>query len=82
MRPPPSERLRLYGLYKQAMEGDVDGVMERPTPAGLGLRGDDLQRESDTCDARNSQRGLPKTEAKRRYLETLLETMHRYASTG
>jgi hypothetical protein len=26
-RPPPSDRMRLYGLYKQAMEGDVDGVM-------------------------------------------------------
>lgn len=82
MRPPPSERLRLYGLYKQAMEGDVDGVMERPTPAGLGLRGDDLQRERDKWDAWNSQRGLSKTESKRRYIETLLDTMHRYATTG
>ena len=81
MRPPPAERLRLYGLYKQAMEGDVDGVMERPTPA-QGLRGEDLQRERDKWDAWNSQRGLSKTESKRRYIETLLDTMHRYATTG
>lgn len=29
-RPPPSDRLKLYGLYKQSMEGDVEGVMQRP----------------------------------------------------
>ncbi|RMZ87392.1 hypothetical protein DV736_g5380, partial [Chaetothyriales sp. CBS 134916] len=30
-RPPPSARLRLYGLYKQSMEGDVDAILPRPT---------------------------------------------------
>lgn len=29
-RPPSSARLQLYGLYKQSMEGDVEGVMSRP----------------------------------------------------
>ena len=29
-RPPARDRLRLYGLYKQSMEGDVAGVMARP----------------------------------------------------
>ena len=29
-RPPPAARLKLYGLYKQSMEGDVEGVMTRP----------------------------------------------------
>lgn len=29
-RPPPAARLKLYGLYKQSMEGDVEGVMKRP----------------------------------------------------
>ncbi|CRK26675.1 hypothetical protein BN1708_014636 [Verticillium longisporum] len=43
-RPPPSDRLRLYGLYKQAMEGDVDGVMERPA-AGAGLDAKELVAE-------------------------------------
>ncbi|KAI1851724.1 hypothetical protein JX265_010958 [Neoarthrinium moseri] len=79
-RPPPSDRLRLYGLYKQAMEGDVDGVMERPS-AGAGVDRDELQREKDKWDAWNAQRGLSRTEAKRRYIEALIETMHRYATT-
>ncbi|KAI0403480.1 acyl-CoA binding protein [Xylaria palmicola] len=79
-RPPPSDRLRLYGLYKQAMEGDVDGVMERPRP-GAGMSADELQREQDKWDAWNSQSGLSRTEAKRRYVEALIDTMHRYANT-
>ncbi|KAI9158495.1 Acyl-CoA-binding protein-like protein [Paramyrothecium foliicola] len=79
-RPPPSDRLRLYGLYKQAMEGDVDGVMERPMP-GPGVVEEELHRERDKWDAWNSQRGLSRTEAKRRYVEALIGTMHRYATT-
>lgn len=79
-RPPPSDRLRLYGLYKQAMEGDVDGVMERPT-VGPGATDQDVQRERDKWDAWNAQRGLTRTEAKGRYIEALIETMHRYANT-
>lgn len=79
-RPPPNDRLRLYGLYKQAMEGDVDGVMERPRP-GSGIDPDELQRERDKWDAWNSHSGLSRTEAKRRYVEALIDTMHRYAHT-
>ncbi len=79
-RPPSADRLRLYGLYKQAMEGDVDGVMERPSAAG-GVAVEDLGRERDKWDAWNSQRGLSRTEAKRRYIEALIETMHKYATT-
>ncbi|KAL3421296.1 Autophagy-related protein 37 [Phlyctema vagabunda] len=78
-RPPPSDRLRLYGLYKQAMEGDVDGVMERPEKGDL--EGDELKRERDKWDAWDAQRGVSRTEAKRRYIEALIETMHKYAST-
>ncbi|KJZ80366.1 hypothetical protein HIM_00216 [Hirsutella minnesotensis 3608] len=80
-RPPPSDRLRLYGLYKQAMEGDVDGVMEQPTSVP-GLTAEELQRERDKWHAWNSQKGLSRTEAKRRYVEALIETMHRYANTS
>ena len=87
-RPPPSDRLRLYGLYKQAMEGDVDGVMERPLSfrdgeegKENGLEGDELKRERDKWDAWDAQRGVSRTEAKRRYIEALIETMHKYAST-
>ncbi|KAI0161241.1 acyl CoA binding family protein [Xylariaceae sp. FL1272] len=79
-RPPPTDRLRLYGLYKQAMEGDVDGVMERPRPGSM-ADGTELQREKDKWDAWNTQTGLSRTEAKRRYIEALIETMHRYATT-
>lgn len=62
------------------MEGDVDSVMERPT-AGAGMAVEELQREKDKWDAWNSQSGLSKTEAKRRYIEALIGTMHRYATT-
>lgn len=65
------ERLKLYGLYKQAMEGDVAYVQERPT-------NDD--KELDKWDAWNSNTGLSRTQAKRQYIETLIYTMHEYAS--
>ncbi|KAK4120819.1 acyl-CoA binding protein [Parathielavia appendiculata] len=82
-RPPPSDRMRLYGLYKQAMEGDVDGVMERPTTSSATGAGssEEIVREQDKWDAWNSQKSLSRTEAKRRYVEALIETMHKYAST-
>lgn len=35
-RPPPSDRLKLYGLYKQSMEGNVEGMMKRPEGLGPG----------------------------------------------
>ncbi|KAF8246687.1 acyl-CoA binding protein, partial [Wilcoxina mikolae CBS 423.85] len=73
-RPPPEARLRLYGLYKQSMEGDVERVMPRPPPdAGNAT-------EIQKWDAWYAQRGLSKTEAKRRYIVTLIETMHASAS--
>ena len=73
-RPPPNDRLRLYGLYKQSMEGDVDGVMERPSSKSPGLSPEEVKRERDKWDAWNSQKGISKTEAKRRYIEALIET--------
>ncbi|EGE03266.1 ACB domain-containing protein [Trichophyton interdigitale] len=73
-RPPTADRLKLYGLYKQSMEGDVEGVMDRPV-------GDaDVQAEKEKWDSWYAQRNLSRTEAKRRYITTLIETMHRYAS--
>lgn len=81
-RPPPGDRLRLYGLYKQAMEGDVDGVMERPSSVGEKDEDpEDIKRDRDKYDAWDAQKGISRTEAKRRYIEALIETMHRYAST-
>lgn len=64
------------------MEGDVDGVMERPSSqTSSGPSGDELKRERDKYDAWDAQRGISRTEAKRRYIEALIDTMHRYAST-
>lgn len=62
------------------MEGDVDGVMERPA-AGSGMSADELQREKDKWDAWNLQKGLGRTESKKRYIEALIDIMHRYATT-
>ncbi|KAL5342347.1 acyl CoA binding protein-domain-containing protein [Aspergillus crustosus] len=74
-RPPAAERLKLYGLYKQSMEGDVEGVMDRPVGNTA-----DVYMECEKWDAWFAQRGLSRTEAKRRYITTLVETMQTYAS--
>jgi acyl-CoA-binding protein len=64
------------------MEGDVDGVMERPMSVGDGeTEEEDVRKDRDKYDAWDAQRGLSRTEAKRRYIEALIETMHKYAST-
>jgi acyl-CoA-binding protein len=63
------------------MEGDVDGVMAYPSTSSVGLTSEEVQRERDKWDAWNSQKGLTRTEAKRRYIEALIEIMHRYATT-
>lgn len=64
------------------MEGDVDGVMDRPgIPGGAYARDEDTIREQEKWDAWDAQKGVSRTEAKRRYIEALIETMHRYAST-
>ncbi|KAA8898488.1 hypothetical protein TRICI_006550 [Trichomonascus ciferrii] len=69
-RPPAETRAELYGLYKQATEGDVDGLMERPA-------GDELSERK--WDAWKSFEGLKPTEAKKRYITLLIETMRSYA---
>jgi acyl-CoA-binding protein len=63
------------------MEGDVDGVMERPGPDAYGRVDEDTIREQEKWDAWDAQKGVSRTEAKRRYIEALIETMRRYAST-
>ena len=80
-RPPTADRLRLYGLYKQATEGEVDGVMERPGGHNGYAKDEDTLREQQKWDAWDAQKGLSMGEAKRRYIEALIETMRRYAST-
>ncbi|CAG8908229.1 unnamed protein product [Penicillium egyptiacum] len=56
-------------------EGDVEGVMDRPignTP--------EVHAECEKWDAWYAQRDMSRTEAKRRYISTLINTMHEYAS--
>lgn len=120
-RPPPSARLRLYGLYKQSMEGDVLAILPRPTLpppspalndssspsettkntpatsnngnqnnnnnanavhryASRDLRTREAQAEIEKWDAWHACAGMTRTEAKRRYISTLIETMKEYAS--
>ncbi|KAI1615829.1 acyl CoA binding protein-domain-containing protein [Exophiala viscosa] len=97
-RPPPSARLRLYGLYKQSMEGDVESILPRPTLptvspdpnssksnnvhryASRDLRMREAEAEIEKWDAWHSCAGMSRTEAKRRYISTLIETMKEYAS--
>ncbi|KAK7902604.1 hypothetical protein LTR67_002250 [Exophiala xenobiotica] len=97
-RPPPSARLRLYGLYKQSMEGDVESILPRPTLpsvspdpnnsksnnvhryASRDLRIREAEAEIEKWDAWHSCAGMSRTEAKRRYISTLIETMKEYAS--
>ncbi|KAF2003073.1 hypothetical protein P154DRAFT_552751 [Amniculicola lignicola CBS 123094] len=74
-KPPSATRLKLYGLYKQAMEGDVEGIMDRPEGSG-----EDVSRAREKWDAWKQQSALSRTEAKRRYITTLINTMHQYAS--
>lgn len=94
-RPPSSDRLKLYGLYKQSTEGDVEGLSQRPDgsdPEAVTERDKWCstlceQHEGEAVkltqhrDAWHAHHGLSRTEAKRRYISTLIETMHRYATT-
>jgi hypothetical protein len=53
------------------MEGDVVGIAERPQAEG---------EEQDKWNAWQCQAGVTRTEAKRQYIELLIETLHEYAS--
>lgn len=74
-KPPLSDRLQLYGLYKQAMEGDVRYIQDRPTGDTEHIR-----KDQDKYDAWASNAGMSRTEAKKAYIEALIGTMHTYAS--
>lgn len=74
-RPPAENRIKLYGLYKQAVEGDVENVM--PRPQGRTLEDEGAKKK---WDAWRREQGLTRTEAKRQYIAYLIETMRTYAS--
>lgn len=80
-KPPTSDRLALYGLYKQSMEGDVLAIADRPDATNQpSMSAEQLRKEQEKWDAWQDNQGLSRTEAKRRYIEKLIETMHKYAS--
>lgn len=65
------------------MEGDVAQLSGRPTasaPTLTGLSSEALKKEQEKWDAWKRNEGLSRTEAKRRYIEKLIQTMHDYAS--
>lgn len=74
-RPPAENRIKLYGLYKQATEGDVEGIMTRPV--GHTMEDEGAKKK---WDAWKREEGLSKTQAKRHYISYLIETMKVYAS--
>ncbi|ODV95839.1 hypothetical protein PACTADRAFT_49284 [Pachysolen tannophilus NRRL Y-2460] len=74
-RPPLENRIKLYGLYKQATEGNISPMFSRPVGSS---QEDDAARRK--FDAWKDQQGLSKTEAKRRYISYLIDTMKLYAS--
>lgn len=78
------------------IEGDVVGIMSRPADEESGSDGEREKWYVDwvsvrpwywmelimgTRDAWHEQNGISRTEAKRRYISLLIETMHKYAST-
>jgi acyl-CoA-binding protein len=79
-KPPSEDRLALYGLYKQSMEGDVAAVADRPAPIAADTSSEQTRKEQEKWDAWRANEGLTRTEAKRRYIEKLIDTMHKYAS--
>jgi len=70
-RPPIQDRLLLYGLYKQATEGNVAGILDRPESSDPTAQA--------KWDSWHSQDGISKTEAKRRYITLLIDNMAKYA---
>lgn len=62
------------------MEGDVALIATRPTPQP-NIATDTLKKEQEKWDAWKANEGVSRTEAKRRYIEKLIDTMHKYAST-
>lgn len=75
-RPPAENRIKLYGLYKQATEGNVQGIM--PRPEGYTMEDEGAKKK---WDAWKREEGLSKTQAKRKYIQFLIDTMRVYANS-
>lgn len=77
-KPPLDDRLLLYGLFKQSMEGDIPESMYRT----LSIEPMDEEEEAnrEKTEAWAKQRGTTKTEAKKLYITTLIRSMRQYGS--
>ena len=69
-RPSNEELLKLYGLFKQATEGDVHG--ERP--GGFDFKG------AAKFDAWTELKGMSSEDAKNQYIELVEELQEKYSS--
>lgn len=77
-KPPLDDRLLLYGLFKQSMEGDIPHSMLQTLQTEPENEEDDANREK--TEAWAEQRGTSKTEAKKLYISTLIRSMRQYGS--
>ncbi|KAL8686909.1 MAG: hypothetical protein Q9218_006775 [Villophora microphyllina] len=78
-RPSHADRFKLYGLYKQSMEGDVPDSFHRPPDDAPET--EELRADKAKWDAWHNNAGLSRTAAKRAYISTLIGAMHQYASS-
>jgi acyl-CoA-binding protein len=74
-RPPAEARASLYGLYKQATEGNVGGLMPRPTG-----NTPEIEANKRKWDAWKAQEGLTSKQAKKNYTALLIDTMKTHAT--
>ncbi|AGO10127.1 AaceriAAR135Wp [[Ashbya] aceris (nom. inval.)] len=75
-RPPASTRIQLYALFKQSTEGDVERILPRPQGNPNVPEFNIALKKWETW---KSKEGMSSTEAKKRYIQLLINTMKTYA---
>ncbi|AET40220.1 acyl-CoA-binding domain-containing protein Ecym_5473 [Eremothecium cymbalariae DBVPG len=75
-RPPASTRIQLYALFKQSTEGDVESVIQKPSGNSDSPEFVIALKKWETW---KSKEGMSSTEAKKRYIQLLINTMKTYA---
>lgn len=76
LKPPQADRVELYGLYKQATEGDISD-QSVPFPTGDSPESDIARRK---WRAWKGKEGMSNDDAKQRYTQYLLDVMKVYAN--
>lgn len=75
-KPPANIRIQLYAYFKQATEGDVKQILNKPEGNPTSQ---DYNLALRKWEAWKSKEGLSTTEAKTAYIELLIHTMKTYA---